>query len=357
MTIRRITCLVAGFALGAVTWRPDDVHAQVAGAASCSPAVVYNENPSPNSAGPIERMHPLISRARYADAVRLEQWEQVLGGLREESAAALTAAAVQGPALQLFLSELDAIIAALPGIPPKNDPARAGYLTTRVVLSRFTPGAGIASFALFDRLPNSIDVGALPDSQQQALCWSALSIDQVLSRLGAGLDAATLARLGRLNTAWSNYRTYGYTRQPLELFVFRRSSTVHDTLPQQTQFLLGHLSLGGDVRWKDSLTSVSAAVIELFGLLRYRSNYTQYSGVSAIVSVPSGRRPGAGLMVHVARGLRGGVLLRKEEGDWRTDAVMSTDLYGMLERSKRSVEQGLAFARGRTLLSNKEEKK
>ena len=329
--------------------------AQTPGAASCDPNIVYNENPSPDGADAVRRIHPLLSRARYADAVRNEQWTAALDALRDDAMQSFVAAGVPSAEQQTFLLQVDSTLAALAALPAANDPGRAAYVAGVVRASRFTPAHLVSTWQLF-RGSERIDVGALGAGQARALCWSALSVDQVLLRLRLGLEPNALARLARLNTSWANYRSYGYTQQPLELIVFRRRAAAHDTLPRTNQWLLGHLSLGAEVRWRDSTTTVATSVVEVLGVLHYRGDFTQYFGASAIVGVPSGRRPGYGAMVHFARGLRGGVLFRREARSWRWSPIVSTDLYGLLERSKRSVEAGLALARGRVILGTPAER-
>jgi hypothetical protein len=169
------------------------------------------------------------------------------------------------------------------------------------------------------------------------------------------MDAATLARLARLTSAWANYRTYGYTRQPLEMLVWRGS--VRDSLPPKWQGMLAHLSAGAELRgWKwnsiDSLRENNSAVVEL-GVLRYRRNYTQYSGLSLIATLSSGQSAGYGVLAHLARGLRGGVVLRKIDGKRARSVLVSTDLYGLLERSKKPIDKGIAIARGIALLPHR----
>lgn len=359
----RVACMApAALATGwlallvAVAALPSTMGAQVAGAAACSPAIVYNEDPSPEPRNAVERMHPLRSRARLAADVQLGRWDVALAELRAGAAAALVEGRVEPEATDTFLAQLDTVIRVLPGI-PAGEPQRGQYLAAVLVRTRFQPVAGLSGYTLFERSGHVVDVGALSSPQQRALCWSALSVDQLLRRLGRGMDAAALSRLGRLNASWDNYRSYGYTRQPLELLAFRSSMSVHDTLPPVNQVLLGHLSAGAEVQWRDSVRSVGVAVVEVVGVLHYRRDFTQYHGVSAIVSVPSGRRPAAGVMVHAARSLRAGLLWRREGGRWVTSAVASTDLYGLLGGSKRSVEQWAAIARGRVLLGNDEERK
>ena len=334
---------------------PATTRAGLPGAAYCDAVTVYNENPSPESMAAVERMHPLLSRARYTDAVRDEQWELALRALRADALEAFAVAGVGTPEQQNFLAELDETIGAVQKLPNVEDAGRATYVNNVVRPIRFDPQPLIDTYALFTGA-RTIDVGVKPAEQQRALCWSAFSVNQVLFHLGIGLQPAALKRLARFNVSWANYRTHGYTRQPLELFVFRGRSGVHDTLPNRAQWLLGHLSLGAEVRWRDSLTSVSSTVVEALGYLWYWRNYSQYSGISAIVSVPSGRRPALGGMVHVARSLRGGVLFRREAKRWRPGVVVSSDLYGLLERSKRSVDRGLAITRGKVLLGVPAEK-
>ena len=328
---------------------------QIPGAAFCDPVTVYNDTLPPESMDAVQRMHPLLSRARYADAVNDEQWSAVVRALRVDATEAFAVAAVDASAQLGFLAELDETLVALAALPNVGNPARPGYVNTVLRPRRFGPSQDVDTYSLFTGA-RSIDVGKAPAAQQRALCWSALSIDQVLFHIGIGLQPAALKRLARFNVSWANYRAHGYTRQPLELALFRGRSSVHDTLPGRTQWLLGHLSLGAEVRWQDSLSSVNSTVVEAFGRLWYWNNYSQYSGVSAIVSVPSGRRPALGVMVHAARSIRGGMLVRREDKRWRPGVVVSSDLYGLLERSKRSVDQGLAIARGRALLDMGTEK-
>jgi hypothetical protein len=309
---------------------------------------VYNDSPSVESADVIGRMHPLVSRARYADAVRNEQWELVFRGLRDDAMQAFVKAGVDSAAQRRFVAQLDSVIAVLPLLPRVGDPAREAFVSGSVKPIRFLPVPGNDAFRLFIRA-DTIGIAGRPEDQMKALCWSAMSIDAVLFRLKTPLELEALARLARLNTSWSNYRTYGYTRQPLELLLFRGS--VRQSLPRTFQPLVAHLSLGVELRGrlKDSLTTSDATVLELGGIWYYK-NYTQYSGVSLIAAFASRNSMGYGAMIHAARSLRAGVLFHRSGDKTRTGLVMSTDLYGLLERSKKSVDEGLAVAKGIVVL-------
>ena len=327
------------------------------GADWCEPGVVYNQDPSPDATDALERIHPLLSRIRWAQAVHNEQWETALRGLRDEVASAFVAAGVGTVEQQRFFSELDATIAAAGALPNRNDPGWASYLGTTIQPIRFHPIHLVGAYQLFRSSP--IDLSALSTARPrevQALCWSAFSVNQLLARLALGLQAATLARLGRLNSSWANYRAYGYTRQALEQIVFRGRATVHDTLPGRVQWLLGHLSVGEEVRWRDSTTTATSTVIELFGGLWYRHDYTQYSGASAIVTLPVDGRPGLGGMVHFARSIRAGALVRRADRKWRPGLIMSADVYGFLDRSKHAVDRAVAITNGRVLLGDPAER-
>jgi hypothetical protein len=327
------------------------------GAEWCEPSVVYNQDPSPNATNALERIHPLLSRVRWAQMVYNEQWELALRGLRDEIASAFAAAIVGPSEQQRFFAELDATIAATAVLPRRTDPGWSNYLTTTVQPIRFHPIHLVGTYQLFRSSP--VDLSALSASrprEAQALCWSAFSVNQVLARLALGLQAATLARLGRLNASWANYRAYGYTRQALEQIAFRGSATVHDTLPGRVQWLLGHLSVGEEVQWRDSTTTATSTVIEVLGGLRYRHDYTQYSGVSAIVTLPVNGRPGFGGMVHFARSVRAGAVVRRADKKWRPGVIMSADVYGFLDRSKHVVDRAVAMTNGRILLGDPAEK-
>ena len=337
--------------LGALCLSLPEIARGQAGAKYCS-SQVYNETAPAVNAGPVERMHPLVSRSRYAEPVLNEQWELALRGLRLDALEAFVAGGIDRGQQVVFLAQLDSVLEVLPRLPLAIDSAaRARFIAGSIRTDRFRPVQGVDSYTLFRRAER-IDAGALGDDQARTLCWSAMSVDLVLFRLGQSLDLGALARLARLTTAWSNYRTYGYTRQPFELFL--RPGSVHDTLPPTGQWLIGHLSAGQELRGTraDSLIGNTSTVVEA-GHLWYRNNYTQYAGVSGILSVVSGRTVGYGLMLHVARSLRGGAVFRRSEGAARTSFVVSTDLYGLLAHSKKSVEQGLAVARGIVVLPSR----
>ena len=82
----------------------------------------------------------------------------------------------------------------------------------------------------------------------------------------------------------------------------------------------------------------------------------QYSGASVIVALPSNGRPGFGGMVHFARSLRAGALVRRSDRTWRPGVIMSADVYGLLDRSKHVVDKAIAIANGRVLLGDPAER-
>jgi hypothetical protein len=344
MMSRFLSCAIAMACLV-----PAAVRAQIAGAKYCDQSI-YDDSPSVESSDVIGRMHPLVSRARYADAVRNGQWELALRGLRDDAIQAFAKAHVDSADQRKFTAQLDSVIVALPRLPSPGDSARDRFVDQVVQPIRFLPGVGAdnKAYRLFKRA-DTVSVAGLSDDRTKAICWSAMSVDAVLFRLKVPLEAESLARLARLTTSWSNYRTYGYTRQPLELLLFPGS--VRRSLPRTTQLLVAHLSLGVELRGrlKDSVTTSDAMIVE-FGAIKYYKNYTQYTGASFIAAFASRNSIGYGAMVHVARSLRAGVLFHKSDGKTRTGLVMSTDLYGLLERSKKSVDEGLAIAKGIVVL-------
>ncbi|MBW8838626.1 MAG: hypothetical protein JF602_02040 [Gemmatimonadetes bacterium] len=114
--------------------------------------------------------------------------------------------------------------------------------------------------------------------------------------------------------------------------------------------------MGEEVQWRDSTTTATSTVIEVLGGLRYRDDYTQYSGVSAIVTLPVDGRPGFGGMVHFVRSVRAGAVVRRADRKWRPGVIMSADVYGFLDRSKHVVDRAVAMTNGRVLLGDPAEK-
>jgi hypothetical protein len=325
-------------------------HAQASGARACDATIVYSDSSFTLNGDAVERMHPLVSRARYAKLVEEQQWTLAVAGLRDDALQAFAAAALPASYQGRFNGQLDQVLALLRRMPPEGDTKRGPFVNDSLRTNRFAPELDADNrFHVFG-FEDTLYVDRLAPKQQEALCWSALSVDQVLWRISQPLEASAIARLGRLTGSWANYRTYGYTRQPLELLLFRGKAT--DSLPRPTQWLVAHLSLGADIRSfsADSLLSNTVSVVELIGILKYRKDYTQYHGVSAIVTLGADHPIGYGAMVHFARSMRAGALYRPGEDQRKWSVVTSTDLYGMLEHSKKSVEQGLAIARGLVVL-------
>ena len=143
--------------------------------------------------------------------------------------------------------------------------------------------------------------------------------------------------------------------QPAAHRALSQRGSLRDTVPPHGQLILAHVSAGGEiVGWGGELDSLSAnqtMVIELLGGIGYFHNYTRYAGLSGIVAVSSGRPLGAGALLHLGPGLRGGAVWRREAGATRTSALLSFDLYGLFDRSKKSVEDGYNAARSLVLLT------
>jgi hypothetical protein len=321
----------------------------------CSPQQ-YNVS-VPKSGNDVTRMHPQVSRTRYAALVDSGKWVDAMGAVAADAARAFRAAGVQSSDSGKFMHQVDEVIRALQSLP--NDGTRAAFINATVRSVRFAPIRDAAGqFSVFVG-PDEINVAPpYPTRQAEAVCWSAMSADAILFRLNLPLEPAAIQLLRGITTSWMNYRSYGYSRQPIELFLQRGS--LRDTLPPRGQLIVAHVSAGGEiVGWGGRLDSLSAnqtMIIELLGGLRYWHDYTRYAGLSGIVAVASDRPLGAGALVHLGPGLRGGVVWRREAGATRTSALLSFDLYGLFDRSKLSVENGFNAARSLVLLRGRGER-
>jgi hypothetical protein len=346
--------LVAIIALLAFAPLVTRARAQSSAARACDSPTVYNDSNVTLNGDAVERMHPLVSRSRYAKLVEEKQWTSAVAALRDDALQAFAAAAVPPSEQGTFNRQLDEVQSMLRRMPSEGDVKRGLFVNDSLRTNRFAPQLDAdGRFHLFG-FADTVYVDRLQPKQQEALCWSAFSVDHVLWRISQPLEDIAIARLGRLTGSWTNYRTYGYTRQPLELLLFRGKAT--DTLPRSTQWLVAHLSLGADIHAirADSLLSSNTTVVELLGFLRYRKDFTQYYGASLITAVGAERPIGYGAMFHVARSMRAGALYRPRVAGSKWSVVTSTDLYGLLEHSKKSVEEGLAVARGVVVLPKKQ---
>ena len=319
--------------------------------AACSNAQYNVSNPGNGDA--VERMHPLVSRPRYAAFVDAGQWLDAMGAVGADAALAFATANVSSGDSAKFMSQVDDVIRALQRLP--NDNTRPAYVGTAVQPIRFDPNMDLNNAYSLFRGGDKIAIAQMTPRQAEAVCWAAMSADRILFRFNLSLEPAAIRLLNAITTSWLNYRSYGYTRQPIELFLQRGS--LQDTVPPRGQLILAHLSAGGEISGLggrlDSLSASQTMVVEVLGGIRYWSNYTRYVGASAIIALSSGHPIGAGALIHLGPGLRGGPVFRKENGTLSTSALMSLDLYGLFDRSKKSVEDGYNAARSLVLLPGK----
>jgi hypothetical protein len=318
--------------------------------APCSKAQYNVEQPQGKDA--LALMHPVLSRHRYVALVDSGRWADAIGAVRADAADAFAEAKVGQAEQTKFFAEADEVISKLQQMP--NDNSRALYIATFVRPERFNPDFNASSeYVLFPGTADRILIDTpLDERQQEALCWAAMSADVILFRLNLPLEGPSIARLSKLTKSWDNYRTYGYSVQPFEL-LFQRGN-IRDSLPHKAQWMIGHLSAGGELRgWSapfDSLKGDQSVVVEVLGALGYWNNFTQYAGASAIITIASSRPVGAGVLIHLGRGLRGGAVFRKENGGTTTSALMSSDLYGLFDRSKKPIEDAYHVARSLVIL-------
>jgi len=328
---------------------------RVSAQAPCSPQQ-YNVS-VPKGGDDVQRMQPQVSRTRSAALVDSAKWIEAMGAVGADAARAFHAAGVPTADSSKFLRQVDEVIRALQSLP--TDATRAAYINATVRPVRFDPIRDAnGQYSVFTG-PDEIDPGAAYSTRQaEAVCWSAMSADGILFRLNLPLEPAAIRLLSAITTSWMNYRTYGYSRQPIELFLQRGS--LRDTLPPRAQLILAHVSGGGEiVGWGGRLDSLSAnetIVIEVLGGIGYWHNYTRYAGASGVIAVSSGRPIGGGALIHLGPGLRGGVVWRREAGATRTSALMSFDVYGWFDRSKKPVEDGFNAARSLVLLRGRAER-
>ncbi|MBK8057877.1 MAG: hypothetical protein IPK33_08365 [Gemmatimonadetes bacterium] len=301
----------------------------------------------------IGRMHPVNSRARYADMVLEQRWPEVLRGLLIEAEEAFAQASVSEEVVATFEAQADSVVKSAERLPSTNAPEYRGALDVLRPV-RFDPVQLGARYQLFAGGPDALDLtDTHPTEILKALCWSALSFDQVLNRLARPMRIEARVRLARRNTLWRNYRSFGYTRQPLELLISPGSPL--DTIPRGSQLLFLHLSGGVElgVNGIESTRATQAAVTEVIGLLWYRRDFTQYSGFSVVASAINNEPVGVGIMAHLARGVRLGHVWRRSDGKTMGRFLVSADLYGFLEHSKASVDRGRAYARAALVLPGK----
>lgn len=204
-------------------------------------------------------------------------------------------------------------------------------------------------YYLFRGTADSTVIDAGMDSlARRGLCWRALTVRRMLTAYGALAREQAVKALHEAARNWDNYGERGYSQYPWELGINGLWFHAAAINPPRWQLIVAHPAVSMEFTTRDfrldRLVRSNAVTLEPLGLIRYSSTFVNYVGLSALVSLPSDERVGAGLLAHIGTyGKVGYVFWRSRDESGRRDpaVVISADLYqffssmpGRLQREK-----------------------
>jgi hypothetical protein len=311
-------------------------------------------------------MHPRTTERDVAELRALGRWSAALDVIRSRFRA--RAPLLPDAARALLVGALDSartIVADLesrPGGKLGTDRAPQAWFTV-------TLDAESETFHALGGLPGGPVVLAdtMPSAQRRVACWTAMSMERLLNHMNASGRASALVMVRDRYQRWENYARFGYSQFPLELVVNglreekarRRSRSLE---PPSSQWVVLHPSAGaelavadgaGNFRQPRAWIETQAIVLELAGILFYRSQQKDYSGISAIATFPASQAVGVGALVHLTRTLKAGVVYHGDEPK-RLGLLASLDLRRWLSDTPTGVRQVLDRAKSEVLKSYSE---
>jgi hypothetical protein len=338
------------------------VRAQGPVARDCDYALVSAIAPESLDAA-VRVTHPDVAYAGMRGRIAAGEWLVLADSLVADLAAD---ARIPPPEWEAFRRELQAMRDELAFVAGSAEPERLRALAHGVTLERFRITAPTAvepesAYTLFARGPSPIALGALDSTARRAVCWRAMAVSRMLSAYGGLARAGATAALQAAARQWDAYGEKGYSQFPWELAINGARFDPTAIAPPRTQLVVLHPALALELAAPalddlEHLERVDALTLEPFGVVRYTASRRMYYGVSALVSLPSDRRVGAGLLAHVGTyGQVGAVLWRARDAEGRRgrSVVVSADLYQFLTETPARIREAKARAlellRGRLL--------
>ncbi|HEX4933581.1 MAG TPA: hypothetical protein VFV33_10415 [Gemmatimonadaceae bacterium] len=313
----------------------------------CRAATVWDQSPA--TFGALAGRHPRQAVARLEGLVERDAWVAIVDSV--------TADFVRGTPPELPEASRAAMLRQLGAL--RDSLRRAelrGIADDRRRLDIVQPNAfrpvqeGTGEdYTLFED-PDEVAIpSTLPAAASRHLCWTAITVLQLLNVYSAPAYAQAATELQRLDALWDNFTARGYSRLPWEMALndrlFMRKGALE---PPRTQLILLHPSVAFEVRGPTakSLVRDEVAVIEPLGVAFYNAARTFHYGASLAVSFPKSAPAGVGGMVHLGKHLTFGYVWRSADssGTRRDAFVASIDAYTLFAKAPEALVKAKAAA-------------
>lgn len=206
-----------------------------------------------------------------------------------------------------------------------------------------------SDYVLFEGDDEITVAATLPAPASQHLCWTAITVLQLMNVYSAPAYALATTELQRLNTLWDNYTARGYSRLPWEMaindWLFIRKGALE---PPRAQLIVFHPSVAFEVRGPSAkaLRRDEVAIVEPIGFALYNARRSFHYGASLALSFPKEAPAGVGGMVHVGKHLTFGYVWRSADssGTRRNAFVASLDAYTLFAKAPEALVRAKAAA-------------
>lgn len=158
------------------------------------------------------------------------------------------------------------------------------------------------SYVLFSGTPDSIIVDtAMPLAARQAVCYTALEAQDVITNFRLPARKALLAKLQQRVDRWNNFHDHGYSQFVLELVANSWFGFPREPLePPANQWILLHPSVSVEVPtpFKLGVDGKDAMVMEWLGVVHYFADEKNFTGLALASVFGQGEKLGIGIVAH-----------------------------------------------------------
>lgn len=299
-----------------------------------------------HATGPWAALRPSVVAMRLAPVRAAGHWGALVDSLRAiYLMAPASIDALAEPQQDAIRAALDTLRAQL--VVVEHDPSamRRGMVSADLWKVGFDVGP---RYSLFDNGPMAKVVVTADTSEttRRTVCWLGFSASDVATWARRPALNRLADALTRLDTRWDNFMSHGYSMLPHELLI--NGLLPRPTLePPRTQLIVAHPSAATMIAassWRNLKDShrEDALALEPIGFVRYASQFDSYGGASLLMTFPTTRTMGYGVMLHHSRFGHVAYVRRPRDPDGvrRDGVLMSLDAYrfiaGMADQWKQA---------------------
>lgn len=285
-------------------------------------------------AGATDLRHPVVFFAVHKPMLDRGRWLDVVADAKDQ----FERSAPDSPERERFLRQVALLGRELEAVMQAADVEALRKAAQGVSLRRFrlTEDPERDVVYLFRRTPDEIVVDSrLSVEARRAYCWTAISLQRVLTYYGEEGRKAISSALRTQVARWDAFNQNGYLQFPWELYLNGKVFDDPASLaPPRGQLVVMHPGLAIEQAGSSLEQSRRHDVVSLepIGFLWYTDSRATYYGLSALLTFASDEDAGRGVLLHFGKFAKIGYVVRDRAADGRRQngVVLSMDLYQLL---------------------------